>query len=184
MSDFGVVLIAFVAAVNPAGALATMTPARPTLSARLPIAVAALAIGAGLLVVAALVEGPLLDALDLEPETFRISAGTIMVTAGAYALLIGPLAYPIEEGWRGALFPFAFPLLAGPASLAAAVAYADDPGEGEAIGAGLVVVAVTAALFLVTRPRARPLLEALTRLTGAVLIAIAVGLIVSGVRDV
>ena len=184
MSDFWLTLVAFFAATNPAGVLVTMASAPGASRERLSAVVIGLVVAGALLLVAALASDSILDFLEVEPETFRISAGVVMVTVGIYALLLGPFDYPIERGWRGALFPLAFPLLAGPAALAAAISYAEDPGRGETIAAALIVAGASAAAVLAPAGRYKLLLTALTRLTGALLIAIAAGLIVDGIRAV
>ena len=90
----------------------------------------------------------------------------------------------VEEGWQGGLFPVAVPLLAGPAVVAAAVAYASLEGTGETAVTFAAVIAATAgvAWFAGTRPLAA--YGALARLTGALLVVLAAGLIVDGVHDI
>ena len=94
----------------------------------------------------------------------------------------------VDGSARAALAPLAVPLLATPAALAAAVSYGERSGEGATI---VVVLAIAglAALLLAAQPllharAGRAAVEALARLSGALLVATAVGLIVDGVLTI
>ncbi len=187
MSEYLRLLVAFFAAVNPAAvAMAMATKGfqpEPKAAARSATLAAVLALA--IYAVAAGVADPLLDWLTIEPETFRIAAGIVIAVGGVFAI------------WRGrwgdsgrdpnvdpAAFPLAFPLLAGPWGLAAALSYSVDHGIGLAIGAAAPVVIVAAAIVGVRPTRATVALDAIARITGALAIAIAAGLIVDGVRAI
>ena len=186
MSGVGATILLLFAAVNPPVALFAMNAAHKASGERLQprsVLIAFLA-SAALLLAAVFAADAFLDVLELEPETFRISAAVILAVSGAAILFFGPLSYPLEPGWKGALFPFAFPLLASPAALAAVLTRSADKGEPQAVLAALVVVgAVTVGVFALSG-RPVPFAAALARLIAALLIARAVGLLVDGVRAV
>jgi hypothetical protein len=157
-----------------AGFLATTNAGRVALglgdgrAPRRSLAVA-VAAGAALIVVLALVADPLLDALDISPESFRIAAGIVLVAMGAAVL-----AHPRPSGPAGAL-------LVTPELACMAIAASADEGVGPALGAAAIALAAVAALALPPRlapaGRAAPFLAALGVVVG-------VGLVVAGVRDV
>jgi len=180
MSDYLRMLLTFFAAVNPLAVALAARGIRPLP----PHAALAGAIAGALLVLAVVLADPLLDALDIAPESFRIAAGIVMAVVGAVAISRGGRKADGEDGWLAAISPLAIPLLAGPAAFAASISYSADEGVGVTIAAALPVVAGAAALTLWRSPRPVPLLGALARLTGALLVVLAVGFVVDGVRAV
>jgi multiple antibiotic resistance protein len=184
VSDFLRMLLVFFAAVNPAAVFLAVSPKLEGRGDRLT-SLAAGAVVAGVVVAAAaLGSGQVLDALDIEPETFRTSAGIVMAAVGVFAVWRAHNDYEIEPSWRGGVFPIGIPLLLGPATLVVALSYADDPGVGQTLVAGLVVVGATAAAVAWLPKIWGVALGAVARLSGALLVVFAVALIVSGVRDV
>ncbi len=183
MSGIGITILLIFAAINPPAVLATINRA---VDRRLDPKVAAVAFvaGAALLLAATFAADAFLDALQLEPETFRISAGIVMAVTGAAFLLFGPISYPLEPGRKGAIFPFAFPLLASPAAFAAVLTRSADKGEPQVVLATLIVVAAVVAGVFALSGRPRPVIPVMARLIGAVLIFRAVGLIIDGIRAV
>jgi multiple antibiotic resistance protein len=134
------------------------------------------------------VSGPLLDWLDVSPESFQFAAGAAMFPLALRLILLGDSASLPERlptyAWA---VPLAVPMLAGPSSIIAAVSYAARFGEGEAILASAVVLTVTAAMFAALHWFERlPLVvvQAAARLSGGLLVLIAVELAVDGVRSV
>lgn len=186
--------LALFAAINPAAvvlafsaALARVGQAEAARDRSRPVALAVIgAISAGVIyLVLVLAAEDLLEGLDIAPETFRIAAGVVMAVSGVAAILrLGLAQDGAAPGYAAALFPLALPLLASAAGLSAAVSYAVDEGEGRTLLASLVIVAVSAALTVAYRPAWRPAADALARLTGALLVVLAAGLIVEGVRDI
>lgn len=130
---------------------------------------AVLAAGAALILAGVLLAEPLLDALDISSESFRIGAGIVLAALGAATLV-----HPRPGGPAGAL-------LVTPELACMAIAASADQGVGPAIGAAAIALAVIAALALLPRlgpaGRAAPFLAALQVVVG-------VALVVSGVRDV
>lgn len=188
MTDWARLLVAFAAAVNPAAvALALGGWAAWPRNTRVIAACAGLGVGLAVLVVVAGAADSLLDFLDIQPETFRIAAGIVMLATGALAVVRGGWPAPPEgadAAWRAGLSPLGLPLLAGPAAIVAAASYGADEGVGTTVAAFALPLLAGAALA--ARPFAPPLaaFRALAAITGALLVVVAVGLIVSGVRDI
>jgi hypothetical protein len=157
-----------------AGFLATANAGRVALglgdgrAPRRPLALA-VAVGAAMVLVLVLVADPLLEALDISPESFRIAAGIVLVAMGAATLV-----HPRPGGPAAAL-------LVTPDLACMAIAASADEGVGPALGAAAIALAVVAALALPPRlapaGRAAPFLAALAVVVG-------VALVVAGVRDV
>lgn len=182
MIDFLQTFLFLLAAVNPAAAAAAPPP-----GARLArgSVLAGGTLACLLLVMAALFAGPILDGLDVEPETFRVGAGVVLLMGGALAVWNG--GAPHRGPWEGsgvALFPLALPVLATPAALAAAVSFGADRGEAETAGAAVLAVVVAATAAGLGLGRYQPAADAVARVTGALLVIIAAGLIVDGVRAI
>ena len=183
MTDFLQLLVFLVAAVNPAAAAGSPEPEGRTLSARVlgGGAIVALVLVGG----AALLADPILDGLGVEPETFRVGAGVVLLINGALAVWNG--AAPHRGPWDGdrvAFFPLALPVLATPAALAAAVSYGADEGSGETLAAAAIALGIAVALLVARAGRFEAAMDGVARVTGGVLIMVAAGLIVSGVRAI
>jgi len=187
MTDFLRLAVTFFAAMNPAAvalgfALRDDAPPRD----QRPVAVGVgCAVAAALFALAVLTAQRALDFLDIEPETFRVAAGVVMAAMGVVGLWprrAGPAALPSD--WRAGIYPLGLPLLAGPAGLMAAVSYGADKGNGVVLLAILPALAIAAMLALLAGPRLRFAALTLAPLTAALLVAVAAGLIVSGVRDI
>ena len=186
MSDFGRLLVAFFAVVNPAAVLLAVRAVRRDRSAATAATVAAACvIAVACVALAAATSERLLDGLEIAPESFRVAAGIVIATTGVYACWRGRLAHaPGEGSWRDAIFPLALPILFGPAMLVAAISYGADEGTGRTVTAATAWI-VVAALLAVVAERVRPAVpDALARLTGALLIVVAVGLVVDGIRAI
>lgn len=187
MSDFLRLLATFLAAVNPpAVALVvanTSFGADPRRRWLVPLLGAALA--AAIFLVLALSADSLLDALDIAPESFRVAAGIVMGASGTFVVWSGRAgSEAATEGWQAAIFPLALPLLAGPAGLLAAISYGADDGAGKTAAAAILAVALGAALVAWRPAKGGAALDALARVLGALLVAFAAALVVSGVRDI
>ena len=194
MSELPLLLIVFWAALNPPASAASLAAAtlRPSGETDRLLAAAG-AIAAVLLLLAALLHGPLLDLLDVSAASFDVAAGLVMLAGAARPLLRGraieeSVAAAAGEGRRAALAPLAVPLLATPAALAAAVSWGERAGEAQTALVAVVLVAISA-LWLARAPQpgsraGRAALDALARLTGVLLAALAVGLVVRGILAV
>ena len=195
MSDALLLLAVFWAAINPPASVASLPDAFEGIEreTRRALAATAWVVAAALLALAALLHGPFLDLLDVSAPSFDIAAGIIMLAGAARPLLRGraveeATASLLDASPRAALVPLAVPLLASPAALAAAIAYGERAGEGPTIVVAVVVSGI-AALVIAVGPllgwRHRQALDdALARITGALLVVVAIGLIVDGVLSV
>jgi small neutral amino acid transporter SnatA (MarC family) len=83
-----------------------------------------------------------------------------------------------------AVSPLGLPVLAPASALAAAVTYGADRGEGEALAAGAIMVIAGAALIAVRAGRFEAVFDAVARVSGGLLVLVAAGLVVSGVRAI
>jgi small neutral amino acid transporter SnatA (MarC family) len=173
--------------------LATLNPARVPLGlpdaptrTRLSL-LAAASVAALLLATAGLAAAdPLLDALDVSPESLRIAAGIVLVAGGLRSLVAPrPASDPGLAGRLAAIVPVLFPLLLTP-ELALVVLSAGADERGLAALGGLAVAVGLAAAFSVVRrtPVAEALLLAAARLLGALLVLAGVAYVVDGIRDV
>ena len=194
MSELPLLLIVFWAALNPPASAASLASAEP-LSEELRdrLLAAAGAIAAVLLLLAAVLHGPLLDLLDVSAASFDVAAGIVLIAGAARPLLRGraieeAIAAAAGDGRRAVLAPLAVPLLATPAALVAAVSWGERAGEAQTALVAIVLVALTA-LWLARGPQpqsraGRAALDALARLTGALLAVLAVDLVVHGILAV
>ncbi len=195
MSDALLLFAVFWAAMNPPASIAALPDGFAGIerAARNRLLVAGWFAAGVLIVAAAMMHGQLLDLLGVAAPSFDIAAGIVMLAGAARPLLSGraieeSTASLLDASDRAALIPLAVPLLATPASLAAAISHGGRVGEGETIVAALLLAGVTALAM-----RAEPLLQwqhrqvvagVLARLTGGLLVFVAVALIVDGVFSV
>ncbi len=194
MSELPLLLIVFWAALNPPASAASLASVEPLAAGRRDgLLAAAGPLAAALLLLAAVLHGPLLDLLDVSAASFDIAAGIVLVAGAARPLLRGraieeAIAAAAGDGRRAVLAPLAVPLLATPAALVAAVSWGERAGEAQTAVVAVVLVALTA-LWLARGPQphsraGRAALDALARLTGALLAVLAVGLVVQGIMAV
>lgn len=186
MTETWQLIVLFLATVNPGAVAAAFRPA-PERKEIARVAGAGVGLAVAVLVVAVVSAESILDGLEIEQETFRIAAGAVMLVAGAQAIMFGhPRIIEGSTGWQRGVYPLGIPLLVGPATLIAAVNFAADPDAGEWHTMLALVPAVLTGLVLAlwAPVKARGPLEAVGRLTGALTIALAAALVVSGVRDV
>jgi multiple antibiotic resistance protein len=140
------------------------------------------------LAVAAVLNDPLLDWLDISPESFQGAAGAAMGIFAARLILAGDsMPAPERAAAYGWLVPFAVPMLAGPSSVIAVISYAARFGEVEAIAASAMVLALTSVLFaLLPRLDSLPqvVMQTAARLSGGLLLVMAIELVIDGVHSV
>lgn len=185
MSEFARAALGLLAAVAPFGALPVFLDARTEGADQWRIIAGMCVVAFLLMGVAVLVAEPFLECLDISPENFQLAAGLIMLPQALQLLVRGRTLG--NEGSPG-LLPLAVPLLAGPASIAAAMSYGARFGEETAAGASALVLFATAGLLLVgewvERTAERAAIGQLGRLNGALLVVVAIEMIVDGVRSV
>lgn len=183
MTDFLQLFIYLLVAVNPAAAASAPEPPGRRLNATTLLAGVGLAFV--LLSLAAALADAILDGLGVEPETFRVGAGVILLVCGALAVWQG--GAPHRGPWEGssaALFPLGLPVLATPAALAAAVSYGADEGSFETILAAAFALLIAAGAIGLRAGRYQAACDGVARVFGAGLVAVAAGLIVDGVRAI
>lgn len=190
MSEFVRIAVILLLAINA-----------PAVAGRLPQAVLKASVGrraallglafvivTGVTALLAAINEPLLDGLEVEPETFRVSAGLVALLGGARLLLAPRRRAASAPGWFAAVIPLAFPLLLTPEMAALTVSYAADDGVSRTIGA--LVVATVASWALATVLSGRndawhtTLISGTARFAGAIVAVAGVGLIVDGVRAI
>jgi small neutral amino acid transporter SnatA (MarC family) len=183
--EFLRLLVVFFAAINPAGVLMAMRDDWQRQRRAQVVGIGAV-FATVLLLLAVLLGDRLLDGLELDAESFRIAAAMILAACGVYTLWTGvpgsraPGEPRLAHGW----FPLGVPLLSGPASLAAAVSHGVDDGRWVTFGSAVVWVVVTSGLLLVWRGRWPVVADGFSRVTGALLVVVAAGLAISGIKAV
>ncbi len=142
-----------------------------------------------ILLVAVLLTDPFLGFLDVSGENFQAGAAVIMAPLAVRLLWsgrsLGLSEVAMSRPW---LLPLAIPGLAGPASLGAVVAYSGRYGEADAATAVVIAIVTAGALLyaggFLQRALGELAIGVLGRLSGALIVAIAVELAVDGIRSV
>jgi len=156
---------------------------------------AGLAATALLSVVFAAASEALLDVLSVTAPTFRVAAGVVLLLAAARWVALGPRRLPPEDAllstddrggpgpWSGLVVPLLVPVLVSPQLVMVSMAVGADEGVvAVAVGAAVALgLAGVATLF----QRGRPGLWSIgARFTGLPAAAVALGMIVDGVKAV
>ena len=141
------------------------------------------------LLVAVVLTDPFLGFLDVSGESFQGAAAVIMAPLAIRLLWSGrSLGLSEVATSRPWLLPLAIPGLAGPASLGIVVAYSGRYGETEAAPAVLIAIVAAGALLyaggFLQRTLGEQAIGVLGRLSGALIVAVAIELAVNGVRSV
>lgn len=175
-------LVLGIAVVNPArvrlllGARTPATRSRAAFTGGLAATVVAI-------VLAALGQ-PLIDALGIAPETFRIASGMIITLSGVLAV-----AWPAGDAehlrgeLRDALIPVAYPILLVPGAVLTWLVVGIDEGIGTVALIALAGHAAPAAFAGLSDGRRGAWLGAV-RLTAAVVVVMGVAMVIDGVREV
>jgi small neutral amino acid transporter SnatA (MarC family) len=182
---YALLVLAYLAAVNP-GRLRLSMPKRPGGQTTSVEMLAASALVLGLVAVGLVTAEPLLDALRISPESFRIAAGLVVALVGGWVMLF-PSRHEEPElaGWGVVLVPLAFPLLITPELVALAIASGADEPFGSAFTAAAIGLAAGAAVGFVRRVGAADaILRGFSRLAGLGLVVVGIWMIIDGIRDV
>jgi small neutral amino acid transporter SnatA (MarC family) len=132
-------------ALNPVRAAAALPRAGRSRDEVLRLAAGGGALGALGVCVAAALGDPLLDLIDVSEPSFRTAAGLVAVAAGLVDLFRRPAAAePAPPGWRAALVPVAFPVVARPVLVVIALGAGADHDVLPAAAAMAVGVALLA----------------------------------------
>ena len=178
-------VLAYVSGLNPPRSRLGI-PETPNLRARaLPLWAGSL-LTLGAVVGLAWVSGPLLESLEITPETFRLAAGFTLTLAALYVLARPrPPEEPVPEGRLAAVWPVAFPRLLGPEVLALSLTTGNQEGVAATAVAATVALAILGALGpLPRRQTADRVLLYLGRLMAVGLLVVAVWLLIEGIHDV
>jgi small neutral amino acid transporter SnatA (MarC family) len=178
----GVVFLAALACVNPARVALGMPDA--PLRRRLVLLGAGSGLAILLAAVGLAVADPLLDALDISPESLRIATGAVLLVAGARTLVVPrPAAEPAAR--LQVLVPVLFPLLVTPElALVLLGAGADERNAAAVAGIAAALLLALAGTLVERTPVATALFVQGSRLLGAVLVLAGVAYVVDGIRDV
>ncbi len=194
-------LLTLFVVVDPVGVAVTyaaMSHAHPPAENQ-RMAIKGVAVATGILVLFYFAGRPLLAALGIGIDAFRIAGGILLFVLALDMVLVRPSglrtttdAEAAEAAHKADLsvFPLAFPLLAGPGAITTVILMATGSGHGVPAPMALTVIALVmggtlAALVAATR-LARLLGETganvVTRLLGLLLAALAVQFVLDGVR--
>lgn len=147
-------------------------------------------LGAAVVLVAAAVSGPLLDALDVSRPALRLAVGIVGAVAGLVRLLRRPLrptSFAAARGWFGtALVPVTIPLVATPALIVLGLSAGADRGVAFVAGVLALGVAALTGVTAAIDPEgaARPVAVWGGRLLSAVAVVTSVLLVVHAVFDI
>jgi multiple antibiotic resistance protein len=188
----GTTFVTLTVIMDPVGVapIFIVTTAPLSRAQRQQVALRAVLAAGGLIVGFALFGGVVLDYLDVSVDSLSIAGGLLLMLV-ALEMLRG-MDYP-EEGGKAqdaALVPIATPLLAGPGAIATVIVLSrEHHGTGGKVSvligilAALAVVGIAMAIAeRVSRVLPESLIQFLTRVFGLLLSAIAVQLVVNGVR--
>lgn len=197
-------LVTYLVIIDPPGCVpifASLTEGAPDAHRR-TMAVRSVAVAGGIILFFTLVGDPLLDALGISLDAFRI-AGGIMLFLIALEMVFEKRTKRREERaaevakdqvggeWEDiSVFPMGMPMIAGPGTIATTllmVTRAAGPADIAIVLAAItIVLAITLVLLLVAIPVLRfagPHVEAvLTRILGVILAALAAQFVIDGVR--
>lgn len=129
---------------------------------------------------------PLLDWLQISPETFEIAAGIVVAVAGLWVIVVAePRQEPGPEGWAGSVWPVAFPTMLRPEVVTLAIATGSINGTAGTVGwaAAGIAVAVVLSMLPLNNVR-RGALGWLSRIMGAAAVVVGIWLLIDGVRSV
>ncbi|MGH2349719.1 MAG: MarC family protein, partial [bacterium] len=122
--------------------------------------------------------------------SFRIAGGLVLGLSAIQLITRGEPAPPTSTGARtptDVLVPLATPLIAGPATITATVAYAHLYSHVEVIAAAAIILLLTLGIMLgsgwLTDRVPRASLSIAARLMGLLLLALAFDLAADGIKD-
>ena len=130
--------------------------------------------------------GPLLDWLEVSPETFELAAGMIVVLAGLWVIAVErPRIEPAPPTWLAAVWPVAFPTFLRPEVAALAIATGALNGAGPTVWSAAIGVATALVVVAVgSSKQIEAVLAWLARLLGSVAVLTGIWLLIDGIRSV
>jgi multiple antibiotic resistance protein len=193
MSEFLQALVVFFAIIDPIGNLIAFQAVVRGLEARSRVTAALFSTSAAfaILLLFAVTGTAILHYLGISLESFQVSAGLLLGITAVRLVERGepfhPGAQPERSAAALALVPLATPLLAGPGAIATTVSFSHLLHRGPTIAAAACILALSAALFLagnwLFEHLAAPVLPVLSRIVGILLTAIAVNLVLGGLKS-
>lgn len=203
---FEIALVAFAtffATIGPPDVAVIFSALTPTNTSgeRFRLAVKAILVGAGILLLFAFLGEPLLKHLGISMAAMRTAGGFLLLliaTDMVFARISGGTSTTAEENSEAAssddiaVFPMATPLIAGPGAIGAAIllvaeAEGDPARVALVIGALLAVLALTFVMMLAAGQIQRLLgttgVHVITRVMGILLAALAVQFLFDGIRQ-
>lgn len=185
--SFGWLVLAFLAATNPARVRQVLPTVDGSERVNLPVVAAGALVTLALAIVLGALGDSILEALDISDASFRLAAGAILSVVGLRVLIQpGPAVEPELRGAFAVIVPVVFPLLFTPELAALAVAATTDASIGAVAGAlAIGLAAVVAVAALVRRSTTLwQLLPAFTRVLAVLLVVVGAALLVDSIRDV
>ena len=179
------VVVAYLAAMNPARTRLGV-PEGEDRRARMGMLAAGTGIGVLALAGIAALSDPLLDALEVSPETFRIAAGFVLVIIAAWMLFVPvPAPEPVPSGTAAVFWPVAFPRVISPETITLALSTGASDGVGlTVLGLGVAGVVLLALGPMRSAATAGRLMVAVGRILAVALVLIGIWLAIQGVREV
>jgi len=189
--SFASALVLLLLVLDPLGGLPIVIPIMAGVAPerRRWVAVREVGIAFGVLLAFMFLGGAFLHLMRLSERSLEVAGGVIlMLVAIRMVFASGSSAYGVEKGREPLIFPLAVPLLAGPSAMATVLLLASrQPGRlVEWVAALTVAMTVSGIVLLLAGPIRRLLgdsvVSALEKLMGLVLTAIAVEMILAGLK--
>jgi len=194
VGEFARALVVFFAVLDPLGNLIVFHAVTRAMDRRARVAAAGLSTTVAFLIllVFALTGTAILDYLGISLASFQVSSGLLLALSAVPMVQRGEPIHPTVIGaatpLRVALVPLATPLLAGPGAAATTVTFTNLLGRWATVAAAGCILALTAVVFIaaawILDRFAGTLVPVLTRVVGILLTAIAVDLVLDGLRGV
>lgn len=196
-----VTLLAMVNPLEAAGAFASLTSDRPA-AERMQIALKASVAGAVILLAFGFVGDALLSALGISIQAFKIAGGLLLLRVGFNMVFAEQTDADTADSEKKrqaprddpSIFPLAIPILSGPGALTAAVTIFGRSHEHQWLAYAIITV-ITIVVFVITyaamvgstqlsRILGKSGIEALSRIVGIIVAAIAVQLVIDGAGEI
>ena len=178
-------IVAYLAAVNPVRTRLGI-PENDSGGARMGLLVPGTTIGVLTLVGIAAASGPVLDAVEISPETFRIAAGFVLVIVATWMMFSPiPTLEPVPDGFASWFWPVAYPRVISPETIILTLSIGASDGLGSVWpGLGLAAGVLVALGLLRVGPMTGRVMSSLGRVAAMILVVVGVWLAIQGVREV
>jgi small neutral amino acid transporter SnatA (MarC family) len=178
-------IVAYMAALNPARTRLGI-PENDNGGARMGLLGPGTAIGVLGLVGIAAISDPILDAVEISPETFRIAAGFVLVIVATWMMFVPiPTSEPVPDGFAARIWPVAYPRVISPETITLTLSIGASDGLGLVLpGLGLAAGVLVALGPLRAGPMTGRAMASLGRVAAVILVVVGVWLAIQGVREV